>query len=46
MAEGMAKSTVYRVINHYLAQGTPGTLERQIGSGRPSLKMTPGISDV
>ena len=39
MAEGMAKSTVYRVINRYLAQGTPGTVERQIGSERPSLKM-------
>ena len=33
MAEGMAKSTVCRVINRYLAQETPGTVERQIGSG-------------
>ena len=39
MAEGMAKSTVYRIINRYLAQGTHGTVERQIGLGRPSLKI-------
>ena len=33
MAKGVPKSTVYKIIKHYLAQGT---FERRRGSGRPA----------
>ena len=36
VAEGMSRSSVYHIINNYVARGT---VERRAGSGRPSVKM-------